>query len=113
MVRVGVWCIRSLLPQRERSVEGKPIGLLAVTWLERGHVTASLFGGDEFMDFEQRKRANENIERKDNTMLYAGSPMFYYCRSCGAEMIEPELHPYPAPRFCDDCIREGHSDDPS
>lgn len=60
-------------------------------------------------EFEKRKRANAKIKRIDNTKLHAGSPMYYYCRACGAEMIEPESHPYPAPRFCAACKSEGRS----
>lgn len=59
------------------------------------------------LTFEQRKEVNAHIERIDNSSLFAGSPMYYYCRTCGAQMVEPESHPYPAPKFCDDCISEG------
>lgn len=59
------------------------------------------------IDFETRKKQNSKIVRKNNAALYAGSPMYYYCRSCGAEMIEPESHSWPAPRYCSDCITEG------
>jgi hypothetical protein len=58
------------------------------------------------MNFQERVAANAKIKRVNNAALYAGEPMYYYCRACGAEMIEPETHPYPAPRFCADCIRE-------
>lgn len=61
------------------------------------------------MDFETRQKHNASIKHMDNSSLTAGSPMYYYCRSCGAEMIEPECHPYPAPRYCDECIREGRN----
>lgn len=41
--------------------------------------------------------------RKDNASLPAGSPMYYYCERCGAEMVLPELHVEPAPKLCADC----------
>lgn len=59
------------------------------------------------MTLKERKKANEKIIRKRNMDLPAGSPMYYYCRGCGAEMIEPESHSYPAPRLCYDCKEEG------
>lgn len=59
------------------------------------------------MTFEQRKKRNSKIKRKKNDELPAGSPMYYYCHSCGAEMIEPEDHAYPAPRICAQCKLEG------
>lgn len=61
------------------------------------------------MTFEERKAKNASIVRKNNAALYAGSPMYYYCRGCGAEMVEPETHRYPAPQWCADCIAEGRN----
>lgn len=42
--------------------------------------------------------------RVDNSSLPAGSPMYYYCRACGAFITAlPEAHFSPAPKYCDDC----------
>ena len=62
-------------------------------------------------DFEIRKKRNAKKERVDNASLYAGSPMYYYCRLCGNEMVLPESHMSMAPRYCDDCIDEGRAKD--
>jgi hypothetical protein len=61
-------------------------------------------------DSEQRLRAllerrekNKNIVKKNNAALWAGSPMYYYCRSCDEEMALPEAHTCAAPRLCRGC----------
>jgi hypothetical protein len=41
------------------------------------------------------------------------SPIHDYCHGCGAEMTKPELHPYPAPGYCQDCFRAGRHRKPS
>lgn len=40
--------------------------------------------------FFERKEENSKKKRINNGDLYAGSPMHYYCRHCGAEDIKPE-----------------------
>lgn len=50
-----------------------------------------------------RKEKNKNIKRVNNQDLYAGSPVYYYCRDCSEEMILPETHIEPAPRLCFPC----------
>ena len=69
------------------------------SWSEKG----------EKMDFEHRCQAAALIKRKINQFLPAGSPMYYYCWTCGTEMVLPEDHPDPAPRHCEDCIKEGRA----
>lgn len=59
------------------------------------------------LTFDERKRANATVRRVDNSKLFAGSPMHYYCRLCGEEMILVEDHMQPAPWYCDACIRDG------
>ena len=40
----------------------------------------------------------------DNSSLYAGSPMYYYCKSCGALAdVLPECHLNPPKKLCDEC----------
>lgn len=42
----------------------------------------------------ERKKANKKIKRIDNDALPAGSPMYFYCEICSAEMIVPETYMY-------------------
>ena len=56
--------------------------------------------------FFERKEENSKKKRINNTSLYAGSAMFYYCRYCGAEDIkdecfDPRTNPIKNP--CDAC----------
>jgi hypothetical protein len=58
---------------------------------------------DEFM---RRYESNKQKQPFDNSSLVAGSPMYYYCKACGAFITAlPETHFTPAPRYCDDCER--------
>ncbi len=54
--------------------------------------------------FRKRKAENAQKERIDNSSLYAGSPMYYYCKFCGEHTETlPECHTQ-APRVvCDPC----------
>jgi hypothetical protein len=50
------------------------------------------------------KRKAHPPKRVDNASLYAGSPMYYYCRSCGALAdVLGEEHISPPRHLCDDC----------
>ena len=53
--------------------------------------------------FKKRKKANSG-KQVDNSSLYAGSPMYYYCRYCG-ELTEvlSESHWGSPKRVCDPC----------
>jgi hypothetical protein len=52
---------------------------------------------------EARKVANHG-KQIDNATLYAGSPMYYYCRDCGALVASlPECHTEAPPRYCEAC----------
>jgi len=51
----------------------------------------------------KRQGTNKNIVQKNNSLLYAGSPMYYYCKSCNHQMILPETHTCAAPTLCDEC----------
>ena len=43
-------------------------------------------------------------KRIDNGSLYAGSPMYYYCKSCGWLAAElPEGHGGRPPALCSEC----------
>ena len=56
----------------------------------------------------ERKEKYKGIERINNALLPAGSPMTYYCEECGAPIVLPECHRCPAPKYCNDCL-EGAS----
>jgi hypothetical protein len=58
---------------------------------------------ENIVSMRLRKEANKNIVKKDNCELYAGSPMYYYCRSCNEEMALPECHTCAIPKLCRDC----------
>lgn len=61
------------------------------------------------MRFLQRKAYWANRERVENSKLPPGSPLFYYCKLCGAEITMPEIHIAPAPLFCAECIVDGYA----
>ncbi|NTU99307.1 hypothetical protein HGA64_04890 [Candidatus Falkowbacteria bacterium] len=50
-----------------------------------------------------RQEQNKGKKRINNMMLPAGSPMYYYCESCGEEMVLGELHICAAPTHCKEC----------
>lgn len=54
---------------------------------------------------EQRELRRQNKpDHIDNSSLYAGSPMYYYCRDCGwLAVILPEAHREAPPRLCLEC----------
>lgn len=37
-----------------------------------------------------RRETNKGIKRVNNASLPAGSPMYFYCITCGLVMVEPE-----------------------
>lgn len=55
--------------------------------------------------FRARERRRETQPLKiDNSRLYAGSPMYFYCASCGHESdVLPENYLKFPRRFCDPC----------
>lgn len=55
---------------------------------------------------EQYKKRCEMHRGKqiDNSKLYAGSPMYYYCKYCGVQtMIVPESYCGAISRICEPC----------
>ena len=53
-----------------------------------------------------RKRREENAgkDQINNASLYAGSPMYYYCKSCsGLAEVLPESHISSPKQLCDEC----------
>lgn len=54
--------------------------------------------------FVQRYMDEKDKKRIDNASLYAGSPMYYYCKGCRCHVATlPELHISAPPRYCDPC----------
>jgi hypothetical protein len=56
-------------------------------------------------ELAERRVQNATITRVKNSDLPAGAPMYYYCRTCGEEMVLPETHGGRAPRYCDACTQ--------
>ena len=65
-------------------------------------------------ELEERKLKAKEIGRINNSTLYAGSPMHFYCRYCGLESdCLPESYterPNHVCRPCGDMEREGYLD---
>lgn len=60
------------------------------------------------MDQQAIKRLKERLQNKpkqiDNGSLYAGSPMYYYCRLCEHLAAKlPESHWESPPKYCKEC----------
>jgi CRISPR/Cas system-associated protein Cas10 (large subunit of type III CRISPR-Cas system) len=55
-------------------------------------------------EYKKRKAENDKKTQIDNSALYAGSPMHYYCKHCG-EPTEtlPEAHMSRPKTVCDAC----------
>lgn len=54
-------------------------------------------------NFVKRKKENTG-KQTDNGSLYAGSPMYYYCKHCGVHTETlPELHFSIPKTVCDSC----------
>jgi len=51
-----------------------------------------------------RREENAKKEKIDNGSLYAGSQMYFYCKSCGglADVL-PESYISPPKKLCDEC----------
>jgi NAD-dependent SIR2 family protein deacetylase len=56
-------------------------------------------------ELERRREFNAG-KQVDNSTLYAGSPMYYYCETCGAHVAtKPEgwWQDPPPPKHCPEC----------
>lgn len=51
---------------------------------------------------KKRREKNKGKKRVDNESLYAGSPMYFYCITCGEEFIVPENY-ITRSDFCVEC----------
>lgn len=69
---------------------------------------ASNDAGGKTMDDLAIKRLKERLQNKpeqiNNASLYAGSPMYYYCKLCGhTAAVLPESHWERPPSHCKEC----------
>jgi hypothetical protein len=67
---------------------------------------------DPRLDELERRREFNAGKQVDNSRLYAGSPMYYYCETCGAHVAtKPEgWYLDPPPKHCANCkddIKDG------
>jgi hypothetical protein len=54
--------------------------------------------------FAKRRRENAKEKKIDNAALCAGSPMYFYCKSCdGLADTKPESYITPPKKLCDEC----------
>lgn len=52
----------------------------------------------------RRRQANAEMKKIDNASLPAGSPMYFYCISCGDNhAVLPETYITPPPKLCPEC----------
>jgi len=58
------------------------------------------------LTLEQRRVANVG-KQVDIRTLPPGSPMYYYCHSCGAKTaaVKPENWDDPSSRYCSECLK--------
>jgi len=77
-----------------KKAPGRPIRTL---------VPATLEGMEVALKALANRRANRP-EQIDNSRLYAGSDMYYYCISCGHESdVLPECHVFRPKKLCREC----------
>lgn len=49
------------------------------------------------------ERKSNPPEKIDNSSLYAGSPMFFYCKVCDGTIVLPESFTCAVPKLCVEC----------
>lgn len=60
--------------------------------------------GKAFALRQLQKRRDNQPKQIDNASLYAGSPMYFYCVSCGAPSdIKSENYLTPPKKLCPEC----------
>lgn len=50
-----------------------------------------------------QERQDNPPEKIDNSSLYAGSPMFFYCKICDGTIVLPESFTCAVPKLCVEC----------
>lgn len=86
------------MEQPDQPVEGR-----VKLFSEREHMPATEKGREYALKQLKKRRANPP-KHIDNASLYAGSPMYYYCRACGhtADVL-PESHLSLPKKLCTEC----------
>jgi len=52
----------------------------------------------------KRRKENSKKPKIDNSSLYAGSDMYFYCKACdGLADVKPESYMTPVKQLCDEC----------
>ncbi len=60
--------------------------------------------GKEFALQKLAERRANKPKQIDNSSLYAGSPLYYYCIACGhVATLLPDEHWDPSTKLCDEC----------
>lgn len=49
------------------------------------------------------ERQENPPEKIDNWKLYAGSPMYFYCKICDGAIVLPESFTCAVPKLCNEC----------
>ena len=49
------------------------------------------------------ERKSNPPKKIDNSSLYAGSPMYFYCKICDGEIVLPESFTCAVPKLCKEC----------
>lgn len=49
------------------------------------------------------ERKSNPPDKIDNSSLYAGSPMYFYCKICDGAIVLPESFTCAVPRLCREC----------
>ena len=53
---------------------------------------------------KRRRKEAKGVKKINSASLYAGSPMYYYCKLCELLAAKlPETHLCAAPRYCEPC----------
>lgn len=59
---------------------------------------------EAFAELEERKKKAQGTVRVRNEDLYAGSPMYFYCKYCGLESdVLPESYTERPRKVCNPC----------
>ncbi len=72
--------------------DGGPVIIDATTMTEKESALIAL-----------AERKSNPPEQIDNSSLYAGSPMFFYCKICEGTIVLPESFTCAVPKLCVEC----------
>lgn len=69
---------------------------------ERQKIVAAMSEKEEALIALAERKSNPP-EQIDNASLYAGSPMFFYCKICEGTIVLPESFTCAVPKLCVEC----------